>query len=171
MTRRIRLGAMRRAFPPVLPVVAVLLLAGCVTDEGKDKIQNVFATTAGSRPDTMPAMRNKELPFRYPSALYAQKVQGNVTLRIFIDSTGQVHPESTLVVEPSGYPALDSAAVKGSSELTFVPAKKRSQPMAVSVLYPVYFRHPQAPPLPGDTILKNYPTLVPPREPARTPPS
>jgi len=161
---------MRRVFPSVLRTLAVLLLAGCVTDEGKDKIQNVFSTTAGSRPDTMPAMRNKELPFRYPSALYAQKVQGNVTLRIFIDTTGRVHPESTLVVEPSGYPALDSAAVKGSAELTFVPAKKRSESMAVSVLYPVYFRHPEAPALPGDTILRNYPTLVAPRDSARAPP-
>ena len=147
----------------IVPLIAALLLAGCVTDEGKDKLQNVFTSTAGSRPDTMPLMRNKQPPFRYPSALYAQKVQGNVTLRIFIDSTGRVHPESTRVVEPSGYPALDSAAVKGSAELSFVPAKKRSEAMAVSVLYPVYFRHPEAAPLPGDTILKNYPTLVPPK--------
>jgi hypothetical protein len=29
----------------------------------------------------------------------------------------------------------------------------RGEPMAVSVLFPVYFRHPEANPLPGDTIL------------------
>src|SRR5688572_552039 len=153
---------MYRVFLSVVLVFALLPIAACVTDEGKEKLQNVFATTT-SRPDTMPAMRNKVLPFRYPSALYAQKVQGNVTLRIFIDTAGRVHPESTIVVEPSGYPALDSAAVKGSAELSFVPAKKRSEAMAVSVLYPVYFRHPEAAPLPGDTILKSYPTLVPPK--------
>ena len=79
----------------------VLPLGACVTDKDVDKLQNVFTAT-GARPDTMPVMNNRELPFRYPSALYAQKVQGNVTLRIFIDSTGRVHPESTLVVEPSG---------------------------------------------------------------------
>lgn len=151
-------------------LLALLVLAGCVTDEGKEKLQNVFTTTAGSRPDTMPLMLNKQPPFRYPSALYAQKVQGNVTLRIFIDSAGRVHPESTRVEEPSGYPALDSAAVKGSAELSFVPAKKRTEAMAVSVLYPVYFRHPEAAPLPGDTILRNYPTLVPPKEPPAAPP-
>ena len=133
-------------------VAAVVLLAACVTDEGKDKLQGVFNAT--TRPDTMPVMRNTELPFRYPSALYAQKVQGNVTLRIFIDSTGRVYPESTLVVETSGYPALDSAAVKGSQELSFRPAKKRAESIAVSVLYPVFFRHPDAAPLPGDTILR-----------------
>ena len=155
------------AITRTVSTLALLLLAACVTDEGKEKLQNVFTTTTGSRPDTMPLMRNKQPPFRYPSALYAQKVQGNVTLRIFIDTAGRVHPESTLVVEPSGYPALDSAAVKGSAELSFVPAKKRTEKMAVSVLYPVYFRHPEAAPLPGDTILKNYPTLVPPREPPK----
>ena len=143
-------------------VVGVLSMSACVTDKDVDKLQNVFTAT-GARPDTMPVMRNREPPFRYPSALYAQKVQGNVTLRIFIDTAGRVHPESTLVVEPSGYPALDSAAIKGSEELTFIPAKKRSEPMAVSVLYPVYFRHPDAAPLPGDTILQRYAKPVPPK--------
>jgi TonB family protein len=143
-------------------VLGMLSMSACVTDKDVDKLQNVFTAT-GARPDTMPVMRNREPPFRYPSALYAQKVQGNVTLRIFIDTAGRVHPESTLVVEPSGYPALDSAAIKGSEELTFIPAKKRSEPMAVSVLYPVYFRHPDAAPLPGDTILKRYAKPVPPR--------
>jgi len=143
-------------------VAAALPLAACVTDKDVDKLSNVFMAT-GARPDTMPVMKNREPPFRYPSALYAQKVQGNVTLRIFIDTAGRVHPESTLVVEPSGYPALDSAAIKGSQELTFIPAKKRSEPMAVSVLYPVYFRHPDAAPLPGDTILQRYSKPVPPK--------
>jgi TonB family protein len=153
--------SMRRLLPIVL-LTTLLPLGACVTDKDVDKLQNVFTAT-GARPDTMPVMKNREPPFRYPSALYAQKVQGNVTLRIFIDTAGHVHPESTLVVEPSGYPALDSAAIKGSQELVFIPAKKRSEPMAVSVLYPVYFRHPDAAPLPGDTILQRYSKPVPPK--------
>jgi protein TonB len=143
-------------------VTVVIPGTACVTEKDVDKIQGVFTAT-GARPDTMPLMKNREPPFRYPSALYAQKVQGNVTLRIFIDTAGRVHPESTQVAETSGYPALDSAAIRGSQELTFVPAKKRSEPIAVSVLYPVYFRHPDAAPLPGDTILKRYPKPVPPK--------
>ena len=146
----------------LLASVAAIPLGGCFTDKDVDKLQTVFST-AGARPDTMPMMKNREVPFRYPSALYAQKVQGNVTLRIFIDTAGRVHPESTLVVEPSGYPALDSAAIRGSQELVFIPAKKKNAPMAVSVLYPVYFRHPDAAPLPGDTILQRYPKPVPPQ--------
>jgi protein TonB len=98
-------------------------------------------------------MLNKELPFRYPPALYAQKVQGNVTLRIYIDSNGAIVADSTRVAETSGFSALDSAAMKGSRDLKFDPAKTRGQPVPVSILLPVFFRHPDAPPLPGDSII------------------
>jgi hypothetical protein len=77
-----------------------------------------------------------------------------VTLRVFIDKEGQVVAESTHVAESSSIPSLDSAAVRGSSELRFIPAKTRGEAVPVSILFPVYFRHPGAPPLPGDTILK-----------------
>ena len=105
------------------------------------------------RPDEQPVMVNKELPFRYPAPLYARKVQGNVTLRLFIDRDGRVLGDSTRVEESSGYTSLDSAAVKGSQELYFIPAKLHGEPIGVIVLFPVYFRHPEAAPLPGDTIL------------------
>lgn len=107
----------------------------------------------GPRPDELPVMLNKELPFRYPPSLYSRKVQANVTLRVFIDQEGQIVPESTNVAETSGHGSMDSAAVRGSSELRFIPAKTRGQPVPVSILFPVYFRHPDAPPLPGDSIL------------------
>jgi TonB family protein len=105
------------------------------------------------RPDEHPVMVNADLPFRYPPALYARKVQGNVTLRLFIDRDGRVLADSTRVEESSGLSALDSAAVKGSEEPHFVPAKLRGEPIGVTVLFPVFFRHPEAAPLPGDTIL------------------
>lgn len=108
----------------------------------------------GARPDVLPVMLNKDLPFRYPPALYAKKVQANVTLRVFIDKEGQVVAESTHVAESSSIPSLDSAAVRGSGELRFIPAKTRGNAVPVSILFPVYFRHPDALPLPGDTILK-----------------
>ena len=108
----------------------------------------------GARPDVLPVMLNKDLPFRYPPSLYAKKVQANVTLRVFIDKEGLVVSESTHVAESSGIPSLDSAAVKGSGELRFIPAKTHGEAVPVSILFPVYFRHPEALPLPGDTILK-----------------
>jgi periplasmic protein TonB len=130
--------------------LVTLLLAGC--KKGNDS--GMSFQTVGRQPDVAPVMLNKELPFRYPPALYAQKVQGNVTLRIYIDSNGAIVSDSTRVAETSGFSALDSAAMKGSRDLKFEPAKTRGQPVPVSILLPVYFRHPDAPPLAGDTIIK-----------------
>jgi TonB family protein len=111
-----------------------------------------FAKVAAT--PSQPVMRNQEPVFYYPASLYAQKIQGNVTLRIFVDRTGRIRPESTRVEESSGYPSLDSAAVAGSQQLRFEPARLRGEPVAVSILFPVFFRHPEARPLPGDTVLK-----------------
>ena len=135
---------------PMLMAIMVLGAAttGCRNDESPEGKFEV-----GPRPDVLPVMLNKELPFRYPPSLYSKKVQANVTLRVFIDQEGQIVSESTHVAETSGYAPMDSAAVKGSGELRFIPAKTRGQAVPVSILFPVYFRHPEAPPLPGDTIL------------------
>lgn len=146
-------------------IVAGLVLVGCSKGSGGDQ---QFAGV-GARPDILPVMLNKDLPFRYPPSLYAKKVQANVTLRVFIDKEGQVVSESTHVAESSGIPSLDSAAVRGSSELRFIPAKTRGEPVPVSILFPVYFRHPEAQPLPGDTILKKtgQASVVNPRPPVK----
>jgi TonB family protein len=105
--------------------------------------------SATPRPDEPPAMVNGELPFRYPAALYARKVQGNVTLRLFIDRDGRVNADSTRVDEPSGNAQLDSAALMGAKDLRFVPAKYHGETIPVTILFPVFFRHPEAPPLPS----------------------
>jgi TonB family protein len=133
-------------------VVAAFALA-CVDKEQSQKLMKSFET-GPQHPDEAPKMLNKELPFHYPPALYAKKVQGNVTLRLFIDRDGHVRPDSTQVVESSGYASFDSAAIRGSQELIFVPAKTKGEPQPVTILFPVYFRFPGAPPLPGDTVLK-----------------
>lgn len=137
-----------------LALVAAAFLSAC----GKEAESNPVVTGhTGPKPEVLPQMINSELPFRYPPALYSRKVQGNVTLRIFIDAQGRVAADSTRVVETSSYAALDSAAVKGSRELRFVPARRRGDAIPVSILFPVYFRHPDAPALPGDTILRQSP--------------
>jgi TonB family protein len=133
-----------------LPMVLLSVAIGCKKGDNS----GLPFQTVGRQPDVAPVMLNKELPFRYPPALYAQKVQGNVTLRIFIDSNGSIVPDSTRIAETSGFTALDSAAMKGSRELRFEAAKTLGQPVPVSILLPVYFRHPDAPPLAGDSIIK-----------------
>lgn len=130
-------------------LVALAIITGCKNGDGS----GLPFQTVGRQPDVAPVMLNKELPFRYPPALYAQKVQGNVTLRIFIDREGAIVPDSTRVAETSGFTALDSAAMKGSRDLKFEPAKTQGQPVQVSILLPVFFRHPDAPPLAGDSII------------------
>jgi protein TonB len=135
-------------------VFAGLLAAtACIDNEQSNKLAKSLET-GPQHPDEAPKMLNKELPFHYPSALYAKRVQGNVTLRLYIDRDGRIRPDSTQVVESSGYPSFDSAAIRGSQELKFVPAKTKGEPQSVTILFPVYFRFPGAPPLPGDTVLK-----------------
>lgn len=147
LKRPVALG--HAAFMRVAVAVSLLLCAACgKKDNGKVAFDNGMA-----RPDTYPVMLNKDMPFRYPPALYAEKVQGNVTLRLYVDTDGTVVDDSTRVVESSRSPMLDSAAIKGARELHFVPAKLRGTAMPVSILFPVYFRHPEAAPPAGDTIL------------------
>ena len=141
---------------------AAVLAALCGCGDGRGGQHGNAGLFSGTdRPDEQPVIVNRNLPFRYPAALYARKVQGNVTLHLYIDVDGRVRPDSTRVEESSGYPSLDSAAVVGSQELQFVPAKLHGEPMGIAVLFPVYFRHPEAPPLPGDTILGKDTTAVP----------
>ena len=152
----------------LLVVLAAAGAGGCRGREGDaagqpngDGAATPSAAVAAPRvppaPDGPPRMTNPDPPFRYPSALYARKVQGNVTLRLWVDSVGTVLPESTRVAEPSGYPALDSSAVAGSEKLRFAPSLREGIPVGAAILFPVYFRHPEAPPLAGDSVLRSRP--------------
>ena len=136
-----------------LRLLVSLAIVGCMDQSTPKKVVQVFQTGRAT-PEETPRMVNEELPFHYPPALYARKVQGNVTLRLYVDRAGQVTPDSTRIEESSGYAGLDSAAVKGSQDLRFTPARLRGEPLGVSILFPVYFRHPDAHALPGDTILQ-----------------
>lgn len=127
----------------------------CSTRKTQSDSTVVVADSGSAKPDSYPVMINREMPFRYPPALYAEKVQGNVVLRLFVDTAGGVVNDSTRVVESSKVPLLDSAALSGSRELKFQPAKLRGAAMPVTILFPVYFRHPEAPAPAGDSLLKS----------------
>src|SRR5688500_10236098 len=137
---------------PISLLVTAVALAACMDQATTQKALESLGAW-GPRPDAMPAMLNQTLRVRDPPARFAQKVQSNVTLRIFIDSAGAVLADSTSVEESSGDPGLDSAAVKGTEALRYQPAMLGGNPIGVSILLPVYFRHPEMPPLPGDTLL------------------
>jgi TonB family protein len=140
----------------MLAMTGLLTSAACVGEKEKKVIKETFEAIE-RRPDSLPLMLNKRPPFQYPASLLTKKVQANVTLRIHIDSAGKVVPESTTIFESSKVAELDSAAVRGARDLRFAPAKRRNAPIAVSVLFPVFFRAPGEAPLPGDTILRRGP--------------
>lgn len=89
-----------------------------------------------------PALLTSDLPFRYPASLYAQRVEGEVGLRLFVDSLGLVVPESTRVAEPSTHAEFDSAAVAGAPFLEFRPASEGGSRVGRPVVLPVKFRLP-----------------------------
>ena len=96
---------------PLTSLVAALSAALAVTGcgDGAGGNRSGLVPGASDRPDEPPVMVNADLPFRYPPALYAKKVQGNVTLRLFVDRDGRARADSTRVDESSGYEALRSA--------------------------------------------------------------
>ncbi len=155
LDRRATDSRSRRAVTGAVLATLIIAGSGCIDKDTAQKAIESVQESAGVRPDSMPVMLNDKSPFLYPMSLYKQGVQANVTLRIRIDSAGAVAPESTTVVESSGYPALDSAAVSGSQSLRFKPALLHGQPMSISILLPVFFRRPDMPPLPGDTVLRD----------------
>jgi TonB family protein len=116
-------------------------LIGIVACRGSSPQSGTQASQAAPPPESeAPVALNPDVPIAYPPALFERKVEGDVTLRLFVDSTGKLIPESTRVAEPSGYPALDSAAQVGATALRFAPAKRHGIPVATAFLQPVEFR-------------------------------
>ncbi len=101
--------------------------------------------------DTLPQLRTELIPFRYPLELYERGIEGDVTLRLHVDSVGAVVAESVRVAEPSGYPKLDSAAMEGAPALLFRPAVLGGRAVSLTVLFPVKFRLPAGGQPPSDT--------------------
>lgn len=121
--------------------LGVLVLWACAC--GGDQPPERTANTAPPAELEAPVAVNADAPVSYPPALFDQRIEGDVLLHLFVDSTGAVLPESTRVVETSGYPALDSAALAGARELRYAPAKRRGIPVATTFVQPIQFRHPQ----------------------------
>ncbi len=122
----------------VIAVIAViaLVIAGCRGSSRQSEAQGAAPPPESEAPVAL----NPDVPIAYPPAQFERKVEGDVTLRLYVDSTGKLIPESTRVAEPSGYPALDSAALAGAPALRFAPAKRHGVPVATEFLQPVEFR-------------------------------
>jgi protein TonB len=119
--------------------IPVALLAACGAEETPDPAD---ATVEPRRGFEAPVVVNAESPIGYPPDLHTDGVEGTVVLRLFVDETGAVVPESTSIVEGSGYTGLDSAALAGVDQMQFAPAQRDGTPVATSFLQPVHFRLP-----------------------------
>ena len=126
---------------PVLWCVgaSVLALAAC---GGREPAQ-----AAATAENDVPVAINSGSPFEYPPKLYDQSVEGQVRLRLYVDSAGRVQPESTRVASSSGTPGLDSAAVRGAAQLLFAPAHRNGQAIGMAFYQPVIFRRAPEPPV------------------------
>lgn len=122
----------------VVPALLCIGIAAC----GRDRAE--ATREAAARQNDVPVAINGESPFQYPSDLYDQGVEGEVRLRLYVDSAGRVVTESTRVASSSGSPALDSAALAGSAALRFAPAHQDGQPIATAFYQPVIFRRRSA---------------------------
>src|SRR5437016_7633307 len=147
----------------VKTVIGVALI-GMVACRGSSR-QSEGQGAAPPPESEAPVALNPDVPIAYPPALFERKVEGDVTLRLFVDSTGKLIPESTRVAEPSGYPALDSAALAGAPALKFAPAKRHGIPVATAFLQPVELRPAGTTRAGGGTV-----TLPPPAAPTPIPP-
>jgi protein TonB len=122
----------------------VLAVTTVACRKGGPAADQTSSTPAASRGFEPPVITNAESPVRYPPALYEQRIEGTVVLRLYADETGAVNLDSTRVAEGSGHAALDSAALAGVAAMRFAPARLDGVPVASTFLQPVQFRHPEA---------------------------
>ncbi len=120
-------------------LVCLVGVAACGSQGDETRGGPLDATEPGFEP---PVMTNPETPVAYPVELYDRQVEASVVLRLFVTEEGVLVPESTRVVESSGYSALDSAAIAGVPAMKFAPARRRGEPVPALFLQPVHFRHP-----------------------------
>jgi protein TonB len=78
-----------------------------------------------------------EVPIEYPIHMWDQNMEGETMLRVRVGDTGGV--DSVEVVESSGYPSFDSAAVAGARTLRFEPARQNGKRIDVWAEVPVHF--------------------------------
>jgi TonB family protein len=129
----------------VVGLISGTMLIGCERkDDGTMKLIDHNAPPPVRPAEDPPVAINPISPVRYPPALLQQGIEGRVLLRLYVDSAGVLIPDSTRIAESSGYPALDSAALAGASELRFSPALLEGHPIAAPFLQPVQFRSPRS---------------------------
>ncbi len=123
-------------------IAALAAIAFAACSQPDDGVVSMQPDQPSDRKDLPPVALNAESPIEYPRQLFDQGIEGSVLLRLYVDSTGVMVPDSSMVLETSGYPALDSAALAGATDLKYSPALRDGKPVAATFLQPVEFRSP-----------------------------
>lgn len=88
-----------------------------------------------------PARSDSLHPFEYPPSAWSHGASGTTVLKILISETGSV--DSAFVLESSGDPALDSAAIANSRHLKWKPAEQGGRPIRIWGRLPVIYPRPE----------------------------
>lgn len=132
-------GSASRRAGAVVALAAAAGLAGCA--ESMNPMPGALQVGARGEAFRVPALRTERAPFRYPDRAWREGVGGEVRLRIHIDRTGEV--DSAYVLESSGHPALDSAALADARRLRYRPARRGSEAVGVWAVLPVRYPMPE----------------------------
>lgn len=97
----------------------------------------------------------------YPPEAEKAGLEGNVTLQLDIDATGQV--TKAVVIDPVGH-GFDEAAVEAAKKFVFQPARRNGKPIAARINYRYRFSLKVAAPAPGQpakpkTLLRGQVTM------------
>lgn len=130
----------RSAWTAAWGVAAGAWLLAAAACRGREPVR-----AAAAAENDVPVAVNSDPPFQYPAGLWDDGVDGDVRLRLYVDSSGRVRPESTRVAASSVTAGLDSAAVRGSALLQFAPAHRNGQAVGMAFYQPVIFRHGSEP--------------------------
>ncbi|MBT8335073.1 MAG: energy transducer TonB [Gemmatimonadetes bacterium] len=79
--------------------------------------------------------------------MWDQDIEGQTLLRVRVNDVGRV--DDVEIMQSSGHPALDTAAVRGARSLRFEPARRNGKRIEVWAQVPVEFSK-QAQPGGGD---------------------
>ena len=142
--------------PPATPVVSDLPIDDDITVPKNtwddNPVTELPPPPSGARPsdvpawiprDVEPALTNgreveRVLEQRYPPRLREVGIGGTVVLHVFVDADGV--PMRSQVIESSGYPPLDAAAIEVVDRMKFSPALSRDKPVGVWARQGVTFK-------------------------------
>jgi TonB family protein len=91
-------------------------------------------------PLRLPVRTDSLQPFEYPKTPWSYGASGTTVLKILISIQGTV--DSAFVLESSGHPALDSAAVANAKRLEWEPARRGGEPIPIWGRLPVIYPRP-----------------------------